>query len=857
MRSLSLERISPESASKRIAPTGSVPIIDSPCPDALNPTLRRLLDHCGFDRAWVRGDGVWLWDQEGRRFLDCYAQYGAVALGHANRAVSATVRRALEEGTPAMVQPYRAIYAEALAAELARLCGLRHCVLASSGAEVVEAAIKLVRARSRRPLILSAEGSYHGKTMGALAATGQRQYARDFGPPPPGFLRFEFGCIDALERLLSEQGRDVAAVLLEPIQGERGVYVPPAGYLRQVRELCTRHGVALILDEIQTGLGRTGRLLACEHEGVVPDLLLLSKALGGGLFPIGACLVCESWWDEGFALRHSSTFANNNIASRVALTVLRELVEGGLVEAAARTGQQLQERLRPLPQRFPQAVAAVRGRGLFGAIELRPSGPMDGFFLGYFSQQGLLPYAVAAALAERAGVLVLPSLGSANVLRLAPPLVINSEQLDSAMDAIESVLALLEHRDGAAFARAIGATSARHEPPATALRLPRLTLPLPEPASGSVEPANREGAAPPTPSYAFILHYTQLADVVTTDPTLARLSARELGRYCEFAAAMPAGVVLRAPTLRSACGATAEGYIIAVGMLPEQMLRVGRRRMSAELTRAVDLAAALGASVVGLGGFTTPYSRRGLDVIGRGPAITTGNTLTALMAVEALRSVASAHGRTLGSARVGVVGARGSVGKLCARLLAELQPRQLLLLGNPDSDPQELHELAAELGKNDKIDIDIAKDPAALAGCELIISATGAARPVLDRCTIAPGTIICDVARPFDASPALRARPDVTVIDGGLVALPDPSLRLGAGNLQGLPAGVQLACLSETMLLALSGATADFGVGDNIGLDTAHKVRALAQQHGFTLAAPMRDGQPVTPMSSHAEEGAA
>ena len=162
MRSLSLGRISPESASERIAPTSSVPIIDSPRPDALNPTLRRLLDHCGFDRTWVRGDGVWLWDQQGRRFLDCYAQYGAVALGHANRAVSATVRRALEEGTPAMVQPYRALHAEALAAELGRLCGLRHCVLASSGAEVVEAAIKLVWARSRRPLILSEVGFFIG-----------------------------------------------------------------------------------------------------------------------------------------------------------------------------------------------------------------------------------------------------------------------------------------------------------------------------------------------------------------------------------------------------------------------------------------------------------------------------------------------------------------------------------------------------------------------------------------------------------------------------------------------------------------------------------------------------------------------
>lgn len=846
---------SPESP--RISPPKLPPLsIDSAAPEVLNPTLRRLLNHCGFDRTWVRGDGVWLWDQDGRRFLDCYAQYGAVALGHASPAVSATVRLALDDGTPAMVQPYRALYAEALAAELRRLSGLHHCVLASSGAEVVEAAIKLTRSRSGRPLILSAEGSYHGKTLGALAATGQRQYARGFGPPPAGFARFEFGSLDALDRILTARGSETAAVLLEPIQGERGVIVPPAGYLRGVRELCTRHGVALILDEVQTGLGRTGRLFACEHEGVTPDLLLLSKALGGGLFPIGACLVAEPWWDASFALRHSSTFANNNIASRVALTVLRELTDGGLITAAARTGELLQARLATMPERFPGSVAAVRGRGLFGAIELRPCGPQDGFFLGYFSHQGLLPYAVAAALAERAGVLVLPSLGSANVLRLAPPLVISDEELDSALDAIESVLALLEHRDGAAFARAIGATSARHEPPAPSLRLPRLTLPLPE-----AEPEAEPAASPSVrPTYAFVIHYTQLADVVTTDPTLSRLSPAELARYCEFAATMPAGVVLRPPPLRSRTGAIADGYIIAVGMLPEQMARVGRRRMSDEIKRAVDLAAALGASVVGLGGFTTPYSRRGLDVTGRGPAITTGNSLTALMAVEALVTTAASQGRSIGSARVAVVGARGSVGALCARLLAELGPSQLLLVGNPDSDPQPLAELATELaeglGKNDKKSIDIATDLRALAGCDLIVSATGAIRPILDRAALSPGTIICDVARPFDASPALRARPDLTIIDGGLVALPDPGLRFGAGNLQGLPTGVQLACLSETILLALSGVATDCGVGETIELATAHRIRALAHQHGFRLAAPLRDGQLLaTPQVT--EEGAA
>lgn len=803
----------------------------------LNSTLHRLLAHCGFDRSWVRGEGAWLWDESGRRFLDFYAQYGAVALGHNAPSVVAAAQSALRERVPAMVQPYRALHAEALARELTQLSGLSHCLLSVSGAEVVEAAIKLVRARSGRPLIISAEGSYHGKTLGALAATGQPQYAAGFGPLPAGFVHVPFGDVAALTACLVANAGQVAAVILEPIQGERGVYVPAPGYLRAVRELCTQHDVALILDEVQTGLGRTGRLFAHQHEDITPDVLLLAKALGGGLFPLAALLCAESFWDDGFALRHSSTFANNNVASRIGLAVLKTLCEGTLIDDVAAKGERLQERLNTLPARFPKSVAAVRGRGLLAAIELRPTDPQDGFFLGYFSHQGLLAYAVAALLAERSGVLVLPSLGSANVLRLAPPLNITDDELDLALTAIEAALQLLEARDAATIARAIGATAPRHEPPAKMLRDKRLYLPLP-PRTHS----------PSRPTYAFVLHYLSKEETLYTDPGFARFTPRELARYHEFAAAMPAGVVLRAPRVRSAFGFEADGLIIAVGMLPEQMLRVGRRRVSSEVRRAVDLAYSLGASVVGLGGYTTPYSHRGLDVVGRGPIITTGNTLTAIMAIEALIAVARAQGRSIEAQRVAVVGARGSVGGLCARLLAELSPRSLSLIGSPNSDPRPLEDLAAELAQSGHARpdrIEITTDLKGLEHCDLIVSATGAARPVLDGATIKSGTIICDVARPFDASKTLRARRDLTIIDGGLVALPDSALRFGAGNLLNLPDGVQLACLSETILLALAGATEDCGVGERIGLDTATTIRRLAQQHGFKLAAPSRDGQPI------------
>ena len=795
----------------------------------------------------MQGWGAWLRDGQGRRFLDFYAQYGAVALGHGAPAVRVAVEESLHDGLPAMVQPYRAAYAEQLADELTRRTGMDRCVFTSSGAETVEAAIKLARSRTQRPIILAAHGSYHGKTLGALAATGQPAYRAGFGPLPEGFAFVPFGDATALAEYLTRESGRVAAFLIEPIQGERGVVVPPAGYLREVRALCDAHKVLLILDEIQTGLGRTGRLLAADHEQVRGDIVLLAKALGGGLFPLGALLCRKDAWDDGFALHHSSTFANNNLACRVGLAVLRELEDGGLCGAAELQGRYLGRQLAALVLRYPTVIAAVRGRGLLHAVELHPCAQEQGFFFSYFSRQGLLPYLTAAAAAERRSVLFLPSLGSANVLRLAPPLIITQDEVDQAIDALDDVCRLLANGDSAELARAIGATHSHHAQPG-ALRAPRVSLPLPL----AVPLSSPLAQPPPGPAvtavrarYAFLLHYTDLRDVLHNDPPLGALTSDELRAFSGFAAALPAGVVLQAPTVRSATGAQADGFIIALPILPEQMPRVGRTRVRAEIERAVDLAARLGAQVVGLGGFTTPYSHRGLDVLGRGPMITTGNTLTALMAIRAIERL---RGTDWTGARVAVVGARGSVGALCARLIARKHPERLLLVGNPDSDLQPLDHLVAQLMSSCG-EVAATTSLLALAEHRIVIAASGSVHPVLDKAALSPGTLICDVARPFDASANVRARGDLTVIDGGLVALPDPLLRFGVGNLQGLPTGVQLACLSETILLALAGVGSDTGVGDDISLATADQVAALAAAHDFSLAAPLRDGQPYAPRS--------
>jgi acetylornithine/succinyldiaminopimelate/putrescine aminotransferase/predicted amino acid dehydrogenase len=819
--------VAPAASSARKAPADD---------DRNNPELRRLTRLCGLDRRFVHGEGAWLTDSTGRRFLDAYAQYGAVVLGHNAPAVREAVEEALRAGVPAMVQPHEAAQAEELGRALADAVPgrPRRCVFGTSGADAVEAAIKLVRARSGRAVILSASGSFHGRTLGALAATGQAHHREGFGPMPPGFETVPFGDADALAYRLERDGDRIAAFFVEPVQGESGVHVPPADYLARARTLCDRHGAALVVDEVQTGLGRTGPLFAVSGAGVTPDVLLLAKGLGGGLFPLSACLVAEAWWSPRFALGHSSTFASNNVACAAGMAVLRALAAphagaASLLAHAVAVGAHLGEGLRSLQRRFPELVCGVRGRGLLWGLELAAPADQDGLLLGYLGHQGLFAYAVAGALAETASVLTLPALGTRHVLRVAPPLVFDRAQADAVVEGLGQLFARLQERMGATLLRGMGWTATEADP--VAVRGECVALPQAAPHPQVVRFGRRR-------RWAFLVHYTRLRDVRSADPTLEALSDDELRRVCDRAAQLPGGIVLEAPLIASpATGKEVEGSLIGLPWLPEHLRLRGRERTGQAIREAVDLARRLGADVVGLGGFTAPFSDRGRDVVGRGPAITTGNVLTAAVAVDGVERALLRLRLDPRACRVAVVGALGSVGLMAARLLARWRPARLVLVGNPSRALAPLEARAAELTWPGGA-AEAASSLASLGGCDVVISASGAGRDILQSAVIAPGTIICDVARPPDTPAALRARADVTVLEGGLVRLPDSAIAFGPGNLQGLPRGVVLACLAETLLHALDGTTADTGVGYDVPVEAADRVMAMAARHGFTTWEP-------------------
>jgi ornithine--oxo-acid transaminase len=378
------------------------------------------------DVVLTRGSGVWVEDVEGKRYMDFLAAYSAVNQGHCHpRLVRAMVEQA---GRLTLTsRAFRNDQLPLLAQELCELTGYEMMLPMNSGAEAVETAIKVARkwgyavkgVRDERAHIIACHGNFHGRTITIVSFSPEEQYRDGFGPFTPGFELIPYGDASALEAAIT---RDTVAFMLEPIQGESGVVVPPPGYLKQVREICDRHRVLLITDEIQSGLGRTGKMLAVEHEGIRGDVATIGKALSGGMYPISAVLSSREVLCVFQPGDHGSTYGGNPLACAVAREALRVLVEEGLVERAAELGEYLLDCLRQLSSPY---IKQIRGKGLWAGVVLQPEAGGARRFCEALVEEGLL-------CKDTHG----------NVIRLAPPLVITRDEIDWALERIDRVLYL-------------------------------------------------------------------------------------------------------------------------------------------------------------------------------------------------------------------------------------------------------------------------------------------------------------------------------------------------------------------------------------------------------------------------------
>ncbi len=401
----------------------------------VNPFLAKLMNFAGFG-VEDHAEGCWLWDHEGRKFLDCLGGYGCFSLGHRHPRVIEAVKAQLDL-MPLSSKVFFGEKQAELATKLAQIApgNLEFSFFCNSGAEAVEGALKFARKVTGRTRIISTHGGYHGKTLGALSVTGRDKYKINLGDLITDVEYVDFGDEVGLYRHLNS---DVAAVIIEPIQGEGGIHAAPDGYLCAIRGGCTETGALMILDEVQTGLGRTGKMWGADWHGVEPDLMTLAKSLGGGVMPIGAVMGTPEVWRKVFGenpLFHTSTFGGNPLACAAGVAAIDVVLDEGLVERSLAMGDRMMDGLREVAGRHSDLVKEVRGRGLMIGVEFTMD-DVGELVIGQMTKRGV----IAAYF-----------LNNPRVIRFEPPLIITDEEVDLAVKVFgESVAETAELLAGVA-----------------------------------------------------------------------------------------------------------------------------------------------------------------------------------------------------------------------------------------------------------------------------------------------------------------------------------------------------------------------------------------------------------------------
>ncbi|MDP2965753.1 MAG: ornithine--oxo-acid transaminase [Pelolinea sp.] len=371
-----------------------------------------------------RGEGVWVYDIEGNRYLDCLSAYGALNQGHVHPKILKTLIDQAQKLTLTS-RAFRNDQLPFLYKELCELTGYEMAITMNSGAEAVETAIKIARkwaykvkkVEDNKAEIIVADGNFHGRTVTIVSFSSEDLYKKDFGPFTPGFVNVAYSDVNAIEKAIN---MNTAAVMLEPIQGEGGVIIPPENYLKQVSEICRKHNVLFIADEIQTGLGRTGKLFACDYEGVRPDVMIIGKALAGGFYPVSAVLSDRQVLGLFNPGEHGSTFGGNPLGAAVARTALKVITEENLVGNSYKMGEYFTEQLHEMPQKN---IKEIRARGLLIGVEIKKDSGKARSYCEALQKKGIL----AKETHE-------------TTIRFAPPLIIDRETIDWALPKIKEIL---------------------------------------------------------------------------------------------------------------------------------------------------------------------------------------------------------------------------------------------------------------------------------------------------------------------------------------------------------------------------------------------------------------------------------
>ena len=785
------------------------------------PAVLQVMQAVGLDALYERAEGDLLWRRTPTglvEVLDLVGGFGANLFGHYHPELVAEERRLSERKVPLLAQGSCRGGAARLAMELAARLGDYVTIFTNSGTETVEAALKHARLETGKGSFWAVRGAFHGKTVGSVQATWSYRQAYAGWGPRVRFLDPQDPADWAAAETEAEAA-DLAGVLLEPVQGEGGVRPLPADFVAWVAEAARRRGVPLIVDEIQSGLGRTGTLLASHALGIKPDYICLSKALGGGLVKIGALMIDRERLVDDFTMSHTSTFAEDDRGCLLAARALQIIDRDDLPGRCAASGKALQERMRAVAERVPDVIEEVRGAGLMVGIQLRDQSDSPSNTLRMLSRQEYLGYAAAAYLLNVQRVRVLPTLSSPLTLRVQPSAYVSEAHMDRAADALEALCTTIRAADLVHFTGfAVGRPAAPVQPWRPSVPLRRETPRI----------AKR---------VAFLGHLIVPEHAVLWDGALERFTPDEIDVQVRRAARMMGPVIFDQEHITSVTGEQVHfsfiGLYLTSAQVSESLARRDGDWIMEKIEEAVELARDSGCQVVGLGGYTSIVARNCKRVRTPGILLTSGNSLTVGMGLEALRRAADELGIDMASSALGVVGAGGNIASTYAAMMAP-KVREVVLVVRDPASPRAVAQVAALRQLAPGTRVSATADLGELRRCPLVLSASNSAESLIFPDHVFEGpTVLCDISLPPDVDPSVSAeRPDVRVIRGGVVRLPhNPTFGLAGAPLE---PGLVYACLAETVLMGLEGATehGSYGPVTAAGVEAA---LAMAKKHGFEL----------------------
>ena len=689
------------------------------------------------------------------------------------------------------------------------------------------------------------QGAFHGKTTGAVQLT----YNPEFRQPWQHLgLRATFTPLNdenALTEILVQQRTSylaltltanggieltpqpwsrIVACLAEPILGEGGIYPLTAVFLQALRTAADDEQFPLILDEIQSGMGRSGTFLASEPSGIYGDYYLFSKALGGGLAKISAVLIDRRRYIKRFGYVHTSTFADDDFSCAVALKALTLLEQDDLISRCQQRGDYLLSQLRVLQQQYPTVIREVRGRGLLVGIELAPLSHSPSQMLQIAAEQHLLGFLLCGYLLHEHQIRVTPTISATNTIRIEPSALISEEEIDYFCHALVAGIKLLHEGDAHQFTRFITGTEKveREDGQPTLGETAVLT-------QNHVKSGHK---------VACLVHFLEPEDLLRFDPRLAPLTSEECSQLLAQTQLVIEPFVLGEQTITTGVSDSVQLSVIGI---PYTSAQIAARQQANQLgpvltaiEQGVEIARGLGCTVIGLTGYTSIVTQNGTHFAEDELAFTSGNSLTAAAAVSAIQQLTAEKRMEASKMVIGVVGGVGNIGAILSEILLDTFS-SLRLIGRPAS-VRRLSRLQQKLQQqNPEATIEIFTDVSDLANCQVIVSATNAPQPIIEPKHVGDHpTILCDVAVPADVVPHLAAsRPQAQVVRGGRFLLPCgqvwqiPGLDTGEGE--------TYACVVETLLLGLAGVRHHFSYGALETTKVRH-IQHLAEHYGFELA---------------------